>query len=109
MISTVLAETVIVAADATPTEFAEDGTPIGSPGFLGFVVTFILGIFIILLMLDMSRRARRMRYRNEYAMAREAQERAEAQRAAEASPTGDDVPRPDTAEQGVAEHIRRAH
>lgn len=70
----------IVLADITPTptptQFAKDGTPLGSPGFLGFVCFFILAVAVIFLMLDMNRRARRMRYRNEYAMAREAEERA---------------------------------
>ncbi|MDO4916825.1 MAG: hypothetical protein Q3974_04325 [Rothia sp. (in: high G+C Gram-positive bacteria)] len=76
MIHPLIAEAVIVAADATPQQYNQDGSPTGSPGFLGFVVTMVVGIGIILLMLDMTRRARRMRYRNEYAMAREAEERA---------------------------------
>lgn len=71
-----LATTIVVAADATPQEYNQDGSPLGSPGFIGFVITMILGIGIILLMLDMTRRARRLRYRNEYAMAQEAEERA---------------------------------
>lgn len=77
MIHPLIAEAVIVAADATPQQYNQDGSPTGSPGFLGFVVTMAVGIGIILLMLDMTRRARRMRYRNEYAMAREAEERAQ--------------------------------
>lgn len=77
MIHPQLAQVMVVAADATPQQYNQDGSPTGSPGFLGFVLTFILGVAIILLMLDMTRRARRLRYRNEYALAREAQERAE--------------------------------
>lgn len=75
MIHPQLAQVMVVAADATPQQYNQDGSPTGSPGFLGFVLTFILGVAIILLMLDMTRRARRLRYRNEYALAREAQER----------------------------------
>lgn len=94
MIHPLIAETVIVAADATPQQYNQDGSPTGSPGFLGFVVTLAVGIGIILLMLDMTRRARRMRYRNEYAMAREAEKRARQGSASdrEEPPTGNTIP-----------------
>ncbi|MDO4251965.1 MAG: hypothetical protein Q4C74_01805 [Rothia sp. (in: high G+C Gram-positive bacteria)] len=120
--SALLTQALLRAESAVPTKFAEDGTPLGSPGFLGFVMTLILGVFIIFLMLDMSRRARRMRYRNEYALAREAQEEAARQKGSSQdpsastagrqqapSPTADGVPSPPSAEAGLAEHIRRAH
>lgn len=78
MIHPLLANVVIVAADPTQQQYNQDGSPTGSPGFMGFIITLALGICIVLLMLDMTRRARRLRYRNEYAMAREAEERAAA-------------------------------
>lgn len=98
---------LVVAADATSSaipSYNQDGSPLGSPGFTGFVVTMILGLMIVLLGLDLTRRARRLRYRNDYAMAREAE-----LRAAEASEQDDALEHPATAEEGVAEHIRRAH
>ncbi|MEU7992926.1 hypothetical protein IDM48_08935 [Rothia amarae] len=94
MIHPLLASTVIVAADATQQQYNQDGSPTGSPGIMGFIITLILGIGIILLMLDMTRRARRLRYRNEYAMAREAEERARALQEQEGSvsvTTADDL------------------
>ncbi|MDY3048369.1 MAG: hypothetical protein SOR40_01125 [Rothia sp. (in: high G+C Gram-positive bacteria)] len=74
----------LYAAEATPTVLTTlnpDGTFRGSPGILGFAVFFILGVIIILLGLDLTRRSRRLRYRAEYAQAREAEERAAAQAA----------------------------
>lgn len=57
-----------------------------SPGILGFVVTAALAIVTILLILDMSRRVRRARYRGEVAELLEAErveaDRVEAERAA---------------------------
>lgn len=97
-----------VATGATSSaipSYNADGSPLGSPGITGFLVTMVLGVMIILLGLDMTRRARRLRYRNDYAMAREAEERA----AREAAEQDDALAHPASAEEGVAEHIRRAH
>lgn len=100
---------LVIAADATSTaipSYNQDGSPLGSPGITGFLATMVLGIMIILLGLDLTRRARRLKYRNEYAMAREAELRAQQ----EAVSTEDEaLVHPDSAEEGVAEHIRRAH
>ncbi|MFW0179540.1 hypothetical protein [Rothia sp. P7208] len=71
-------ETAQLLANST-TQYNQDGSPTGSPGFLGFVATFTVGVFIILLMLDFTRRVRRMRYRNQYAMEQEAQQRQQSQ------------------------------
>jgi hypothetical protein len=46
-----------------------------APGTIGFVVTFILVVAVVLLILDHTRRQRRMKNRFDYAMAREAEER----------------------------------
>lgn len=78
-----MTEALLLAADlsiATPSvqEYNVDGSPLGSPGITGAIATMILGVLIILLGLDMTRRARRLRYRVDYAMAREEQEKKEA-------------------------------
>lgn len=106
-------EAVTVAAEATPsviTTVNPDGSFRGSPGIVGFIVTFILGVCIILLGLDLTRRARRLRYRSEYAIAREAAERA----AAEAQASGEspaEVVEPGLKEQAIVaqDHLRRPH
>lgn len=72
----------ILAAEATPsviTTVNPDGSFRGSPGIIGFIVTFIMAVAIILLGLDLTRRARRLRYRSQYALAREAEQRAQAE------------------------------
>lgn len=74
----------LLAATASPTATVittlnPDGSFRGSPGILGFFAFLILGIFLILLGLDLTRRARRLRYRNDYAQARASQEQAAAQ------------------------------
>lgn len=78
-----MTEALILAADLstmTPSvqEYNADGSPLGSPGITGAIATMILGVLIILLGLDMTRRARRLRYRIDYAMAREEQEKQKA-------------------------------
>jgi len=49
-----------------------------TPGVIGFVVTFALALVVVLLMVDMVRRTRRLRYRAE------ANERLDAEEAARA-------------------------
>lgn len=107
----VLTPLTILAAEATPTVITTvnpDGSFRGSPGIVGFIVTFIMALAIILLGLDLTRRARRLRYRSEYAIAREAEERAAAEAAAagkksQSAPTVRD-------EAVVAQyHLRRPH
>lgn len=84
-----MTEATILAADlstatSTVQEYNADGSPLGSPGITGFVATMILGLLIILLGLDMTRRARRLRYRVDYAMAREEQEKQDAKKTSQA-------------------------
>lgn len=102
---------ILLAAEATPTVITTvnpDGSFRGSPGIVGFIVTFIMALAIIFLGLDLTRRARRLRYRSEYAIAREAEERAAAEAAAsgkqaQSAPTVHD-------EAVVAQdHLRRPH
>lgn len=101
---------LVVAAEATSSaipSYNQDGSPLGSPGITGFLATMVLGLMIILLGLDLTRRARRLKYRNDYAMAREAELRAAEEAAA--SPDVAAVAAPSSPEEGVAEQIRRAH
>jgi hypothetical protein len=46
----------------SPSPFDEDTV---TPGWVGFTVTFLIGVVTILLILDMVRRLRRARYRGE--------------------------------------------
>jgi len=73
---------------ATPTP-APSGTPDDdsvTPGVLGFVVTFLLAVVVVLLVLDMVRRIRRVRYRAEIA------EKLDAEQAGEPDARADDGP-----------------
>jgi len=38
-----------------------------TPGVVGFVVTFVVGVLVLLLVIDLARRVRRVRYREEIA------------------------------------------
>lgn len=53
-----------------------------SPGLVGFLMTFVLAVAVVLLVIDFNRRNRRLRYRAEYAEQRAAEERAAASGAA---------------------------
>ncbi|AGW41953.1 hypothetical protein O159_19360 [Leifsonia xyli subsp. cynodontis DSM 46306] len=69
---------------ATPTP-APSGGPVGdqvTPGVVGFVVTFLIAVAAVLLILDMTRRIRRVRYREEIAQKLDAEQ---------AASTGDDT------------------
>lgn len=60
----------LVSTAATPTPSPSPGAPptdMVTPGVIGFVVIFALAIVTILLLLDMNRRIRRARYRDEIA------------------------------------------
>ena len=88
MTFSVLASYVIVwLADPTPTptpgEFTGDANAV-TPGVVGFIVTFLIAAITVLLILDMTRRVRRVRYRAEV------QEKL----AAEAAEAGDTNARP---------------
>lgn len=53
---------LLAAATPTPAPLDEDTV---TPGWIGFVVIFALAIFTVLLIIDMTRRIRRVRYREE--------------------------------------------
>lgn len=84
-----LIATVLVGADATPSplptsSLSEDAV---TPGVIGFLVTAAVVIVVVFLIIDMVRRMRRVRYREE------ARERIAAELEQQASaPTPDDVP-----------------
>lgn len=46
----------------TPPDFNPDTV---TPGFVGFIITFLIAVVVVLLILDMVRRIRRVRYRDE--------------------------------------------
>ena len=66
---TILAET----PTPTPTEIDPN---LVTPGVIGFVVTLLLIVATIVILLDMNRRTRRVRYRAEIAEALDAEEAA---------------------------------
>ncbi|WP_213813766.1 hypothetical protein [Glaciihabitans sp. dw_435] len=78
-------DAAVVAVGSTPTPSpslipAYTGDPdLISPGILGFLAIFFVAALTVLLLLDMTRRVRRTRYRGEI------RERLEAERAAEAA------------------------
>jgi len=53
---------LLAAATPTPAPLDEDTV---TPGWIGFVVIFALATFTVLLIIDMTRRIRRVRYREE--------------------------------------------
>lgn len=64
---TVFASLVILWAVSTPTPVPayEGDVNLITPGVVGFAVTFLIAIATVLLLVDMSRRVRRVRYRSE--------------------------------------------
>ena len=66
MIHHLLAHVLTVALEVTPvpTPPAYEGDPnLVTPGVVGFIVTFAIAIITVLLVIDMVRRIRRVRYR----------------------------------------------
>ncbi|MDQ0371923.1 hypothetical protein [Cellulomonas humilata] len=55
MISLLLA---VPAPSPSPSDVTIDGTPLGSPGFLGFVFTFALAIAVVFLFLSLTKQLR---------------------------------------------------
>lgn len=53
---------LLVAATPTPAPLDEDTV---TPGWVGFVVIFALALVTVFLIIDMTRRVRRVRYREE--------------------------------------------
>ena len=74
----------VLAASPLPTPTTpEDLDPTTvSPGLIGFLVTFALAVATVLLLLDMVRRIRRLKYREQQELERQPRE-ADEERAAE--------------------------
>lgn len=53
---------LLAAATPTPAPLDEDSV---TPGWIGFVVIFALAVVTVFLIIDMTRRVRRVRYREE--------------------------------------------
>ncbi|MDR6971097.1 hypothetical protein [Leifsonia shinshuensis] len=62
-----LRASVRLAATPAPTPTGSPSDDSVTPGVLGFVVTFLLAVAVVLLVIDMTRRIRRVRYRAEIA------------------------------------------
>ena len=67
-----LALAVAPSPSGTPTDF--DPTTV-TPGVAGFLITFAVAAIVVLLVLDMTRRIRRVRYRGEVSERLDAEER----------------------------------
>ncbi|MCZ4300383.1 MULTISPECIES: hypothetical protein [Microbacterium] len=68
-----------------------------TPGFIGFAAIVVVVIAVILLIWDMNRRIRRVRYRDEVREELDAEEAARAEAAAEGGTSAPDSPSPDGA------------
>ena len=103
---TILDSLATIWADVTPTPTPlpayEGDVNLITPGVIGFAVTFLIAIATVLLLLDMTRRVRKVRYRGEVReqlaieQAEEALAAADAEpgsRPARPSPEGDDPAR----------------
>lgn len=76
----------LVTIDPTPTPTPPFDPNSVTPGWVGFTIMFLLAVAVILLIMDMVRRVRRVRYRGEI------QERLGAEREAEDSAPPSDSP-----------------
>jgi hypothetical protein len=63
----VLRASLWLAATPTPTPSGAPSDDSVTPGVIGFVVTFLIALAAVALVLDMTRRIRRVRYRAEIA------------------------------------------
>ncbi|CAM5344839.1 hypothetical protein [Leifsonia shinshuensis] len=68
-----------LAATPTPSPTSGPSDDAVTPGVVGFTVTFLIAIAAVLLILDMTRRIRRLRYREEIAQKLDAEQRDAAQ------------------------------
>ena len=65
MISLLDAVDVLSAATPSPSPSAAFDPTTVTPGWIGFVITFAIALLTVALILDMTRRVRRVRYRSE--------------------------------------------
>ena len=82
-----LRASVWLAATPSPTPSGAPNDDAVTPGVVGFTVTFLIAVAAVLLILDMTRRIRRVRYRAEIAQKLDAE-----QRDAEDGDEGRDLP-----------------
>lgn len=83
---------VWLAATPTPSPTSGPSDDSVTPGVVGFTVTFLIAVAAVLLVLDMTRRIRRVRYREEIAQKLDA-EAGEPKDGAEPDDTDGDVRR----------------
>lgn len=63
---------LLLASTPTPTPTSEELDPLTvSPGLIGFLATFAVAVATVLLVLDMTRRVRRLRFREDQQRLRE--------------------------------------
>lgn len=88
-------ELIAWMADPTPSPLPEyTGDPdLVTPGIIGFIVTFAIAAATVLLLIDMTRRVRRVRYRGEVREQLEAEQLEAEQPGAEPTSAGDDTAR----------------
>ncbi|MFF2053949.1 hypothetical protein ACFVU2_20250 [Leifsonia sp. NPDC058194] len=72
-----LRASVWLAATPTPTPSSGPSEDQVTPGVVGFVVTFLVAVAAVLLVIDMVRRIRRVRYRAEIAAKLDAEQAAD--------------------------------
>jgi len=85
-----LRASVWLAATPTPTPTGGPSEDQVTPGVVGFLVTFLVAVAAVLLVLDMVRRIRRVRYREEIAQKLDAEQAAERGDADGGGAEGDD-------------------
>ncbi|GAB6858654.1 hypothetical protein [Microbacterium xylanilyticum] len=84
-------ETILAAATATPTPTPTVDPNLVTPGPVGFVIVAVVVVFAALLIWDMQRRIRRVRYREEVRAELDAEEAAA--RGETAPDAGEDGPK----------------
>ena len=65
LIGNPVVSSIVLAATPTPTPQPGFNQNSVTPGFVGFAITFLIAIAVVLLCLDLVRRVRRVRYRGE--------------------------------------------
>ncbi|MDJ0334428.1 hypothetical protein QMG83_04250 [Salinibacterium sp. G-O1] len=95
---TIFDSLVTLVADSTPTPLPayEGDVNLITPGVVGFAVTFLIALATVFLLIDMTRRVRRVRYRNEVREQIAIEQAEEALAAADAerpSASGDETPK----------------
>ncbi|MFF1634980.1 hypothetical protein [Leifsonia sp. NPDC058248] len=90
MIAAALLRASLYFAAATPSPTPSSGPDPNdiTPGVVGFLVTFAIAVVVVLLVIDMTRRIRRVRYRAEIAEKLDAEQA----RAADDRPEDDERP-----------------